>query len=374
MKRNVFAICFLAIFSSVHGQQAKLSVGWPEEGFFIRGGSYMVPLDTTVHFKGFCTSSHAEGWVWELPGATPSSVEGQEVAVVYHEEGVHDVKLQATVNQKAHELSIPNGVSSGGSHFVWNISGEEEAKLDVIPLAWYGWYGGSNTLGIVKFAEYFHSPMQPACIDSVEVFFGLCKVATTAAKVTVGISKANEQGMPGEELSTTSMPASQLSNSTPTIFRFAEPVVVDGAFFVTISGFPDNAGDGIAMMCLRRDYQEKCTAYHLVADEDENYLPTGTYTWYENVEDPTSFAISPRLRYLEVSGMKDQGISRAPSLTYDGDLLHLPSNAVMLEVFTMDGTSVMRQPHPSTTVSLASLRPGLYVVRAEGQTLKVTKR
>lgn len=110
--------------------------------------------------------------------------------------------------------------------------------------------------------------------------------------------------MPGEEIASTTLKASELVDASqtyndPTEFVFNTPVTVSEPFFVTISGFPNNdteAGtDDIAMYALRRPADARNTAYHLLKEYDDYYQPTGETNWYAQTEDPTSFAIAPKI-------------------------------------------------------------------------------
>ena len=84
-----------------------------------------------------------------------------------------------------------------------------------------------------------------------------------------------------------------------------------------VGPFPNNNGDDIAILLVRRAVGEKCTAYHFVYDEDENYNYLETGTWYENVDDPISMAIAPLLKYAEPTGISTvAGEKQAVSRTY----------------------------------------------------------
>ncbi|MDT9121856.1 hypothetical protein RSW84_30845, partial [Escherichia coli] len=76
---------------------------------------------------------------------------------------------------------------------------------------------------------------------------------------------------PGEVLAEAILTANRLVDASetyndPTEFVFDKPVKLDGEFFVTISGFPNNSGadgeDNIAMYSLRRGSNGHNTAYH----------------------------------------------------------------------------------------------------------------
>ncbi len=375
MKRIISYILFLLTLQGVMAQESNITIEWPSEGYHTMQGVYMVPLDTIIHFKASSTSP-AEQWSWTLEGATPPTVDSQEAAITYAEEGVYDIGVDAVVSGHQDGLHIAKGLQAGGANFVWNIAPEEESQLSTIALAWFGFYAGTNWLNMEKFAEYFHGPMQTAYIDSVAVRFGNFESATAGAELTMTIARADAEGMPGEALAATSIMAADIVKSTvnPTYFRFSQPVQVDGPFFVVIEGFPNGYGDEIAIQCLRRPVGEPCTAYHLLADEDENYQPTGTYTWYQNVDDPTSLAISPWLRYDESTGICQQLLAGSAKVEFDGRLLHLPEGASSLDVLTTGGTVMLHADTPSQTVSLETLPSGVYLVRVDGTTHKIMKR
>ena len=123
------------------------------------------------------------------------------------------------------------------------------------------------------------------------------------ADITVKIAAAGADGMPGEVLGETSLKASQLAYDPTTVnateFEFDSPVEIKAGteFFAMVGPFPNNNGDDIAILLVRRAVGEKCTAYHFVYDEDENYNYLETGTWYKNVDDPISMAIAPMLTF-----------------------------------------------------------------------------
>lgn len=371
-KYLLLAMALLAMSAS--WAQSSLAIEWPSEGYYTTGDTYLVPLDTAVRFRAL-PATGAEGWQWNLPGATPSVVEAQEAEVVYTEEGTFDVSLEALVGGTQRQVSVEQGIQAGGANYVWNISPAETATLETISLAWFGFYGGTNSLGMEKFAEFFHAPLQPALIDSVAVRFGANDVATANAELTLSIAAADEKGMPGETLGATMLLAADINKQLgkPTFFRFDQPVRVDGPFFVVIEGFPNAYGDGVAIQCVRREVGQTCTAFHLLADEDIHYQPMGTFTWYQNVDDPTSLAICPWLRYEEVSSVSNRVGGMTAQCTFDGASLRVPVATAHLDVFNAAGLKVLSLDNPPASISLASLPSGTYLVRADGLTLKIRR-
>ena len=52
------------------------------------------------------------------------------------------------------------------------------------------------------------------------------------------------------------------------------------------------------ILCVSRGANGRNSAYHLLEDEDENYHPLGTYTWFESVDQPLSMCIAPQMSYV----------------------------------------------------------------------------
>lgn len=355
----------LPAFISALAQDSSVSIAWPAEGYQNPDGKFVVPLNTPLTFK----ANGGADWKWTFEGATPAEAQGQEVTVSYDAEGCFDIVLQAGETTVSHTKQL----MAGGNNFVWNILPSEQPLLDVIALAWYGWYGGTNFLDMKKFAESFHQPSQAATIDSVAVYFGAYDAVSTDKNLTLSIATPNDKGMPGTTLGSTTLKVSEIVPSTtkPTYFRFERPVAVDGDFFVVIEGFPSEEGDGIAMKCVRRAIGELCTVYHQVAGDSQTFRPGGNYTWYQNVDDPASFAIAPRLCYNSTSEPDAISATKSPTLRFDGKRLLLSEGTARLQIFSLDGTLLLDQSRPATVVPLAHLKPGIYVVRADNNAMKI---
>lgn len=188
-----------------------------------------------------------------------------------------------------------------GSADLWNITEAEFGNIAPIELWIYGYYAGSNTIGMLKFAEHFDAPETPFKINSVKALFAKGTAQNPSSTVTAAICKADDNGMPGEVVATASITAADIvcdeSTKPATVFTFSEPVSIDSEFFVVMEGI-SNGSDDICLYCLRRDYGQLCTAYQLVEDEDPvTYAPLGTYQWFKNVDDPTSIAIGVNVTY-----------------------------------------------------------------------------
>lgn len=205
------------------------------------------------------------------------------------------------------------------SYDVWNISETEFASIAPIELAWFGYYAGSNTLGMEKFAEHFDSPSQPVKINSVKALFAKGDAADAGKEIKAIVCKPDADGMPGEEIATATITASEiLCNTTTkpeTVFTFNEPVSIEGEFFIVMDGIAE-ASDDICLYCKRRAEGQLCTAFQLVEDEDPiTYQRLGTYTWFKNVEDPTSMAIGVNMTNDDTNGINNIATDSANSPT-----------------------------------------------------------
>lgn len=364
MKRILFTIAaLLPALIGIMAQSESVTIEWPAEGFQSPDGSFVVPLNTPLTFKAPGTTD----WTWTFEGATPAEVQGKEVTVSYAEEGNYGV----TLTDGSHTVSLSQSISAGGDHEVWNILPSEEPSLSIIALAWYGWYGGTNWIDMLQFAEYFHQPSQPATIDQVGIMFGSYEATSTNQDLTVSIAAVGSNGKPADVLATSTKKVGDIAQSTTqtTFFDFAEPVAVDGPFFVVIGPFPNASGDKVAMKCVRRAYGELCTVYHQLKGNGSIIGPGGGDVWYRNDDDPASFAIIPHLCY---AGKPDAiATPDAPSLRFDGHRLLLPPATSRLQVFATDGTLLIDQHRPEAIVSLSALRPGVYIVKADQRSVKV---
>lgn len=377
LKRKTILFAMLCFATMVMAQNEGQNMGWPEEGFFTPYNPYcMVPVGVPVTFKAPPVSA---GCQWSLPGATPENVNGQSATVTYSDVGDYDLKLDYLTGGLPKSATLSQCIHAGGEHFIWNISPAEESEMNVIAFARYGWYAGTNTLGIVKFAEFFHTMEATEgttmWVDSVGVRFGAWKVGTHDAVLRLSITRVDDNGFPSEEIASTTLPVTALKKSAtePTFFRFENPVNIEGAFFVVMDGFPNGSGDGIAIQCVRRNVGEKCTAFHLIENEDAHYQPTGTYTWYQNLEDPTTLAIHPWMRYELPTDISNQQRETSKVIRYSNDQLYLTEGIKNLQIFTLNGTLLFSRNHPATCVSLDALPKGIYIVRADQQTLKIVR-
>lgn len=368
-------------YVKVVGQAPIAKIGMPDEAYLSPFRAAFVPLNVPVQFRDLSTG-RPTAWAWEFRGTDPLTSNEQNPVVTYTDKGTYSLMLTASNELGSSEDVMFYAVQAGGAQYIWNIAPEENSDLSAIEMGWYGNYGGTNWLGMGEFGEHFQAPLAPAQIDSVAAYFAKTTCATLDADIVVKIQAADAQGLPGAVLAQSSLKASELKydadNVVETVWHFDNPVPVNEEFFVTISGFPNNDGDDIALLLYRRAEGEKCTAYQYVLDEDETgwgYLETGQ--WYKNEDDPISLAICPILNY-EVDDLTALSATRASDelMVARRNVIEV-SGAEVVDVYAINGTHVMRVSHPQSAVSLAQLPDGVYVVRAQQgnrvQTLKVVK-
>lgn len=307
MKQFYAIIAFIAL--SIVGANAEAAapqaeIGLPERVYYSPEASIVVPIGTPLTFTDASTGSPTSR-EWQFPGsATPQSSEANPT-VVYIEEGTYDITLEVSNDAGTSTTHIYN-VKAGGQSLAWNITADERADLDIIDLGWYGNYAGSNWLDMDAFAERFEAPASPLTIESVNVYFGSVEAISADAPITVSVALADADGMPGEALASSTLTASQLVDGSDakdraTVFTLDQPVEVDTTFFITIEGFPNEANakgsDNIAVYAVRRGENERNSAYQLVKEWDDNWLPTGESNWYAQTDDPTSIAIAPNISF-----------------------------------------------------------------------------
>ena len=367
----------------------------PQALIGVESGGYLSPfvgrfiaLGSSLTFKDLSKNNPTQ-WQWSFKGADVEQSNEQNPTVTYNKQGVFSVGLRATNDAGTSKDALLNYVQVGGQQHIWNITPEESPNLNVIALGYYGFYAGSNWLGMTKFAEHFDAPQAKAEVKSVDVYFGSTATISPNADISVALTLADDKGMPGEVLATSTLKASELvyDNNTikPTTFTFDTPIAVDKEFFVVIGEFPNNENatrdvDKIAILCLRRQPKEKTTVFHLLADEDANNKPTGTYTWYRNDEEPLSMAVCPLLSYSPSTTAlpRNEVKGSEAALRFDGTNLLATADYDVIEVYAMHGARVLSATRPPHVLSLRHLPSGVYVVKAKRgktqDTLKVVKK
>ena len=284
-------------------------IGLPEEGYESPFVGVFIPTNVPVTFRDL-SEGNPTAWDWVFQNTDVENSTEQNPTVTYMDKGIFSVGLTVSNEVGKSQDMLAYAIQAGGAQYAWNIGFEENQDIQKIALGWYGNYGGTNWLGMEKFAEKYKAPLADATVDSVAVYFASNTTVTPDADIVLTINAVTENGEPGEELATTSMKASEMrceaDSVVPTIFRFAKPVEIAKGqeFFIEVGPFPNNTmeespytADDLAIFCVRRNPGEKCTAWQLVEDQDDYGQGLGTFKWFENSEDPLSMAIAPVITY-----------------------------------------------------------------------------
>lgn len=318
-------------FVNVVSQAPTALIGLPQEGYLSPWTALFIPTETTVQYHDL-SSGLPTSWLWTFEGGNPEKSTEQNPIVTYSDEGVYGMMLEASNAAGSSTDFMKDAIQVGGSQYIWNIDLEEYDLMGEASLGWLGYYGGTNWLNIEKFAEHYQAPLAPATVDAVQVYFYHTTTISPEAEIKLQLCAEDADGYPGEVLAETAVKAGELVYDDEVImatdFVFDQPVEIDKPFFIVIGPFPNNDNgngdyDAISMLLVRREEGQKCTAWHLAQDEDpRTYEPLGTYTWYQNVDDPFSFAITPRLSYTKAEStgiMSHQPTStpQQPSAIYD---------------------------------------------------------
>ena len=303
-------------YVNVSGEAPIANVGLPQGAYLSPWVMMFVPIKVPITFMDASTGNPSQ-WAWTFQGAEPATSTEQNPTVTYSQEGNYGIRLEV-VNDLGSNVfeTVDNAIQAGGEQEIWNIAPEENGDLMMMEMGWYGNYAGTNWLGIGEFAEHFDAPLADATISKVNIYFGKVTAVSTDADIAVKIVAAGEDGMPGEILGSTSLKASELAfdastvNATEFVFDAPVPVKAGTEFFAVVGPFPNQNGDDIAILLCRRNEGEKCTAYHFVYDEDENYNYLETGSWYKNVDDPISMAVAPVLKYDDITAINNVNVTK----------------------------------------------------------------
>ncbi len=310
-------------YVNVTGESPTANIDLPDGAYQSPWVMMFVPTNVPLTFKDASTGNPSQ-WVWTFQGTDITTSYEQNPTVTYTQEGNYGIRLEVfnDLGSNVYE-TVDNAIQAGGEQEIWNIAPEENSNLMMMEMGLYGNYAGTNWLGIGEFAEHFDAPLADATISKVNIYFGKTTAASANADINVSIATAGDDEMPGEILGTTSLKASQLAYDPTTVnateFVFDNPVEIKAGteFFAVVGPFPNANGDDIAILLYRRNEGEKCTGFHFVYDEDENYNYLETGRWYKNNDNPISMAISPLLKYSAVTAINTIDTSKqAVSHTY----------------------------------------------------------
>ena len=309
----------------VKQQAPHAYIGLPDMPYYSPWAALFIPKGGTIAYQDQ-SRGKPTSWSWTFQGGEPATSSEQNPSVTYTEEGVYGMTLDVSNGAGSSSDFMKNAIQVGGSQYAWNIAVEEQSLLGTITMGFYGYYGGTNWLGMLKYAEHFDKPAVTVEIDSVQVLFDKTTAIDETTPITVSICLPDADGMPGEVIASSTLPASELVYDQdyymPTKFKLDKKVTVDSEFFVVIEGMTNNekdnpyAKDDMSVLSVRRDEGGKSTVYHYLEDEDPlSHKPLGTYKWYKQ-DEAVSLAIIPRLTYLsEVDGIQPATEVQKPTIT-----------------------------------------------------------
>ncbi len=360
----------------VKGVSPRIAFSFPTEGYMSPNYACFIPENTEVTFAD--KSSHMPTtWLWNLPGATPSSLTTQQAKVKYSLPGTYDAGLTISNNFGTDTKTYTQAVKVGGTAPIWNIGMEETDNLETIDLGWYGYYGGTNWLDLNAFAERFNKPVAPGKIESVDIYFANTKTVDEDVEIHVSIYDEND-GLPGNKLATTSLLTSQLQydeNSwVPTTFTFPTPLDVNQSFFVVVDGFPNRTDsdtyetDEVVIASINRDNNTNpSTAYHLALDYDENNEPLTTSTWYKMDEQNVSFAIAPHFSYNSASSINSTTDQSKPEIIASSSEIKIASDQYYnTKIYDIAGHIVKNASSVYRQLPV-SLMKGIYLIKLQNK-------
>ncbi len=368
-------------FVHVQGVAPVAVLSLPEEGYLSPYAGIFIPRDQLVTFKD-ASKNVPTSWKWELPGANAEISQEQHPKVKYANNGTYNLKLTVSNNQGSDVVDYENIIQVGGDQEIWNIGMDETKDIGSISLSWYGYYGGSNFLGMTAYGEYFKKPLVPGSISEVSVYFDQVNTVSPDSLVFVTIAGKNAEGLPGDILATSEAimvkdlkynPATLL----PTSFKFASPVNITDEFFVIVNGIPNCEDedtyetDEVVIAAVKRSELQKSTCYVYMEEYDEDYMPTGLFKWYEQNEEYTSFAIAPRFTYKDTYTELPEVQKRStdaicPTLVNDQLSFYEPEKIQSVAIYSLNGKQVYRS-ESGQSINTSSFSEGFYIIRATGE-------
>ncbi|MDO4512156.1 MAG: PKD domain-containing protein [Bacteroidales bacterium] len=288
----------------------KAHIGVPAGAYYSPYAYAFVPTNVALQYRDLSTGSPTS-WKWTFQGTDVAESTDQNPTVTYLAPGKYGLELVVENTAGSARDFLVDAIQAGATQEVWNIAPDEIENIGTISLGYYGDYAGTNWVGMEAFAERYQKPLVAAQVEGVSLYFDNVTYENGDTDFSVKVCLPDANGMPGEVLATATKKVSELAvdadEVVATDFKFAAPVNIDSDFFVVVSGFPKGNWDRVNLLCMARGENERNTAYHLLEDEDENYQPLGTYTWFESTDQPLSICIAPQVTYVnqEPTGITD---------------------------------------------------------------------
>lgn len=372
-------------FVKVKGVSPIAAIEWPEVGYLSPYAGIFVPVGVDIQFTDKSLNVPTE-WQWKLPGSTNPVANEQNPVVKYNEEGIYNVSLRVTNATGTDITEYERVLQAGGEQSIWNIEMEESGTIGEIYFPFYGYYGGTNRLDMLAFAEYFRKPVVSATISKIGVFFSSVSIVTPEAPITVSIAKSNN-GLPGERIVSSTVLARDLVYDEnvwkETFFEFDSPVDINEDFFVVIEGFPhdpeEEVTNDIAMGTVRRQEGGKCTTYHFLEMRDDNEKLTGEKKWFKNEDEAVSFGITPFVKFDTPTSIKNVSEIFEPTIlcapvNRETIEIFTPEKVQEISVYTLSGQQLYYSNNNVSSIPVSSWVEGFYIIKGIKEGEVVTQK
>ena len=352
---------------------------YPDQAYRRVTGGCFIPNNTPVTFHD-ASIHYPTGWLWTFNGgASIDSSTDQEPSVYFPKAGYYTFSLTASNKAGANTAESPGrAIKVGGAPaYVWNIEEDEIGKITRVLIGnGEGYFGGSNTRRMAKFAERFEKPLAEATISKV----GLLFLSTTNFKpdTTIVVSiydRDKKTGFPKDELGHAELALKDCKvaqapygESSLTDFTFASPIKVTDDFFVVVSGIPAYEMDPVTKSLVNevylgcsplRDENRRNTTYAYVdslAFVNNNGYPmayfTNNYIWQETTSGRISMAIAPYLSFANVKEVA-QGIADLQATKPEADEQYFDLNGRLFSTKPAQGFYIVRYANGKTEKHIA---------------------
>lgn len=314
-------IAELSQYVSVNVQEPLAAFSFPDNVYNRVAGGCYIPNNTPVVLQDE-SSYYPTDWLWTFNGgASITNSTEQNPEVYFPNPGYYSFQLTASNKAGSNTAQAESrAIKVGGAPaYVWNISDDERDKIGRVMVGnSEGYFAGSNTRRIIKFAELFDKPLSEVTISKVGILFLSTATFNPDTTIVVTINARDEKGMPGEELGRSEMALKNCKEATAndesglTDFSFTKPVVTSDPFFVVISGIPPYEMDHMTKYLTNETYigcsplrnNGRNTTYAMADSlafiNGFTYF-TNNYQWAETEGAYLSMAVAPYLSFANVT-------------------------------------------------------------------------
>lgn len=337
-------------------------IGYPDSIYFKVDGGCVVPVGGTYTFND-ASSNYPTEWAWSFPEATVSDATAEKPVVTFPKAGTYSVGLTVSNKAGSDAASISDIISAGdeGDHYVWNIRETERNQVtNYIYGSSQGYFPGSTTRRITRFAEKFGAPQAEAVISKVGVYFARTETYQPDSQIVVSIAKVDKNGLPGELLARSIVlrkdlklaEAGKSNEENLTDFVFDQPVTINEPFFVVIDSIPAytlsrNSHTPNAIGIGASPIRSEGDINSLYVYQDSlAYIPgynfpffTNNYQWTQLENQPIAMAVAP---YLHFTGAAATGISNIAVSRPEGKEAYFDLSGRRLQAAPRQGLYIRR--------------------------------